>query len=91
MVWLVAKYKAPAVRGLDDYEVEVMRADRINSYFTREDTAKKAAENLASDNPGVQYAVFGVLNIYETLPPAKPKVIHKVINEHGEVVMAEKA
>lgn len=59
----------------------------LKKYWVDEGLANNAAKALAKQNPQVQFAVFKPSRIYETLPPAEPKLIAKRINETGEIVL----
>lgn len=63
------------------------RRDLVKDFFTSKRDAERVAQDLAKKSPGVQYGVFAVVDIYETLPPPPPKVVHKGINEAGEIVV----
>lgn len=92
MQWNVQKVGARAVshgeQGSHDMVVE--RTDFVKGYFTSLTSAKAAAKALAAKHPGEQFAVMGVVAIFET---TKPTFVEKILNESGEVVVkpAEKA
>lgn len=87
MQYLVAKIQPEIARNISLTEAEMDRKLWVKSYHTTRKSAADAAEFAASDMPGTQYAVFGILEIVESLPPAAPKLIHKKINDNGEIVV----
>jgi hypothetical protein len=62
--------------------------DALKVFDIDEGLANQRAERLAAKYPQVQFGVFAIKSICETLAPAPPKVIHKKLNENGEVVLA---
>lgn len=64
------------------------RKDVVKGYYTDKRAAQAHATELALKTPGQQFAVFEISEIFETLPPAKPKVIRKHYNDAGEIVVA---
>lgn len=88
MIYLVCHINQPPVRALTNTEYEMARASTVKSYHTSEESASKQAKKLATDTPGNQYGVMVVGQIWEALPPATPKLIHKKLNDSGEVVVA---
>jgi hypothetical protein len=75
---------------IDDNELvvtEKVAKKCLKNYFTNLDRAKAAAEQLAKDNPAVQFAVFKPVAIFETQKPAAPPVIRKKLNDQGEIVL----
>jgi len=64
----------------------VSRKSAITDYMTEKDAAVAAASKKAAENPGKQFAVFEVVEIFET---TTPKVLRKRLNEQGETVLVE--
>lgn len=62
--------------------------DALKVYDVDEGLAHQRAARLAAAHPQVQFGVFKISNIFETLAPPPPKVIHKKLNDNGEVVLA---
>lgn len=62
--------------------------ERVKNYHVTVESASTAARDAAIANPGRQYAVFGIVEIFESLPPAQPKILRKKINENGEIVVS---
>lgn len=60
------------------------RKETIKTFTTDQNVAIAAAKDLAMKNPGVQYAVFGIVSIFET---TKPTYVEKVVNDAGEIVI----
>jgi len=85
MHWLVVKLN-PAIEqenvGLD-YRNLAQRSDVVKDYFRRETSAVMWAQKQATLNPGQQYAVMGVLKIFETTTPT---VIEKYIDDRGQIL-----
>lgn len=63
------------------------RKDYIKDFATTLEAATVEAERQAKKNPGVLYAVMSVAKIVEALPPAEPKLVRKIINNVGEIVL----
>lgn len=61
--------------------------DCLKKYYTEERHADEAAKTLAKKNPQIQFAVLKPCRIFETLPPAEPKLIEKRITDTGEIVL----
>ncbi len=87
MQFLVGKIRPDVIRNISGTEHEVERKAWVKSYHTSHVSAVEAAEYAAGNEPGAQFAVFGILEIVESLPPVAPKLIHKKINENGEIVV----
>lgn len=86
MQWCVQKLGA-ALHSHGDggsHDVVVERGDYVKGYQTSRKTAETVAKGLAAKNPGVQYAVMGVISIFET---TQPSFVEKVVNEAGEIVV----
>ncbi len=66
----------------------VSRKEAITDYFTEKSAAENSAKDKAGANPGKQYAVFGILSVYET---TTPKIIEKMVNDSGELVLKPEA
>lgn len=62
---------------------ELQRDQRIDCYYLDQQSAEQAAKKLAKENPMKQYAVMGVLRVFET---TEPKIITKVYSEAGELL-----
>lgn len=73
-----------AQRGESSGATALDRASTIKEYFHTEPNADTCARKKAASNPGKQYAVMGIVKIFET---TTPKVLEKVLNERGEIVM----
>lgn len=86
MQYLVAPLGTPAEQVLNDRgtHFSVSRKDGITEYFTDKAAATANATKKAGEKPGVQFAVFGVLSVYET---TTPKIIEKMLNDAGELVL----
>lgn len=71
---------------IDEYQGTLVldRRDYIKSYEKSIDSARKKAETLAKENPNKAYCIMTVSEIYET---TSPKIIQKIINEQGELVL----
>lgn len=65
-------------------DMQVGRPDWVKGYHTSQASAIAEAKDLAAKHPGSQYAVFGILSIWET---TKPAFVEKVLNDAGEVVV----
>lgn len=94
MQWLVGVVRP--VDAMPTLEAGVMQYSDRKQYVSKFMTDKAAAMEIATAkakaNPGTVYAVFGIVEIVEALPPAEPKIVHKHLNEAGEIVVkAEEA
>jgi hypothetical protein len=72
--------------GGGDYEGQLHRDDVVKTFHTREASAVGAAQRAAVKNPGHQYAVMGIIKIFET---TKPTFIEKALNDAGEIVVVK--
>lgn len=61
------------------------RSDKIDRYYTNEELAIGAAQQLAKEHPTQLFAVLTVSAVYET---AEPKVIRKKVTADGELVVS---
>ncbi len=86
MQYLVGALNVPAETVFNERgtHVGINRKQAISEYFTDKDVAITEAKKKAGISPGTQYAVFGVLSVYET---TTPKIIEKTINDAGELVL----
>lgn len=69
-------------------EIVFDRKQHVKSLYSNSEDAAAAAKAAAIKTPGVQYAVFGIVEIFEALKPAAPKLLRKTINEQGEIVVS---
>lgn len=74
------------VPGGADQEVTLHRDDVIKTFHQSEASAIQGAQKEAIENYGHQYAVMGIVKIFEV---AKPVFIEKAINEAGEIVVVK--
>jgi hypothetical protein len=88
MQYLVAQLQPPVEAPLTATEMQVVRKSVVRSYHTSVESAASKAREEAVDHPGTQWAVFSIVEIFESLPPAEPKILRKKINEANEIVMA---
>lgn len=91
MQFLVVPLKPASAVELRVGEYTMQRTDIVKVFYTNIDAARTMAEAAAVKEPGKQFAIMGILEIAEALPPAKAKLVHKRINDNGEIVMVEKA
>lgn len=86
MRYLVCKVD-PASPGRDEGNRYNMRdrKDYVNCFYMSETDAKREADRLASETPGVQFGVFAVVHVSEA---KKPVLMAKKFNEAGELVVA---
>ena len=86
MQWTVQKLGARAESHGDQgaHDMVVGRVDWVKNYYTTQKAAIAAAKAKAAANPGEQFAVMGVISIFET---TKPSFVEKVLNDAGEVVV----
>lgn len=59
--------------------------DRPAQVYLDEPSARAAATQLAEMNPGEQYGLFVLGDIFETMEQPTPPVIQKVFTEQGEL------
>lgn len=86
---LVCKIRPDDVVPVTTTKMQMSRKDAVRIYHTDVKSAISEATTLSKENPGTQYGVFVLQEIYETLPPPPPKVVKKVLNEAGEIVVAQ--
>ena len=86
MQFMVAPIKPQTAIETSRGEFQLQRADHVKMFSNDVTIATRIAEKRATATPGVQYGVFGIVNIIEALPPAKAKLVHKVVNDAGEIV-----
>lgn len=86
VVWLVMQLGLQPNGHLDDRgEVQTIdRKDFLKEVCITPRAAKQRAKELAIASPGKQYAVFQILEIYET---GTPKIIQKKLNDSNEIVL----
>lgn len=58
--------------------------DRPTVLYGSAEAAEQEAQRLAKTHPQVQYAVMTIHKVYET---TDPKVLTKILNEAGELVL----
>lgn len=63
------------------------RKDSVKQYYGTQDVAMTKAKEAAALSPGSQFAVFGIVSIFET---TKPSFIEKIVNSAGEIVLKPK-
>jgi hypothetical protein len=82
----------PANSGVQLGATALVISDRLakkclTEYDTDQNDAIQRAERLARENPGVQFAVFAPVQVFETVPQPQPPVIRKRITDAGEIVV----
>lgn len=88
MQYIVCIVGTAPIRGLGNSELEMNRKYHVKSYHETLESARVVATAKAKETPGEQYAIYVPTEIFEALPPAAPKMVHKKFNENGEVVIA---
>lgn len=64
--------------------ISIPSKDRPGVAYSDLESATRAATELASKNPGAQYAVMAPSQIFEA---QVPKIIEKIFNDQGELVV----
>jgi hypothetical protein len=54
----------------------------VKNYYLNHQDAIGAARRRASETPNQQFAVFGILEVFEGIP----KILEKKLNDAGEIV-----
>jgi hypothetical protein len=87
MQFHVAKLGIQAEEHVGGNVYTMNRKEVIKTFTNDEKSANLLAQKQATENPGQQFAVFGIVRIYET---TKPTFIEKIVNDSGEVVVKPK-
>lgn len=65
-------------------QFQLTNKDFVKQTYGTQDAAVAKAKEMATLEPGQQFAVMGIVAIFET---AKPVFIEKIVNDAGEIVL----